>query len=101
MSLSFEHKRCLVTGSTDQQSIGNVCAEGLIQGNAAHVTLMGRDADKVASAVQGLQAHGKNVYSGSTSIALSLSLSVHSSAPACIHHFLDSCIKDTNIRRCG
>ena len=52
---SFAGKRCLVTGATDPKSIGYVCAEGLIQGGAGNVMIMGRDADKVASAVESLK----------------------------------------------
>ena len=46
--------RCLVTGASDPTSVGYACALALLRAGASHVTLMGRDRDRVSDAVAGI-----------------------------------------------
>ena len=53
---SLTGTKCLVVGATDPKSIGYTCAIKLVE-SGADVCIVGRDADKVASASRSLSAH--------------------------------------------
>ena len=55
-STSLTDTKCLVVGATDLKSIGYTCAIKLVE-SGADVCIVGRDADKVASASRSLSAH--------------------------------------------